>query len=148
MHRTIETYLARVALSPEISHLIFRVAISLIFVIGGLGHFFRANEMLERINESPWSGIVRTIGDPMLLLWLSGAVFIVFGLCLALGVLTRLSAVLLFITLVPITISIHVAPGHVGPLLKNVAILGGLLHLWTSGSGSLALCPDQKPKNA
>ena len=64
------------------------------------------------------------------MLWLSGGVFILFGLLLALGLLQRLSALLLFVTLVPITLSVHVAPGHVGSLLKNVAILGALLFIY------------------
>lgn len=106
---------------------LFRVSLSLIFIVGGLGHFGSSDYMLERIHESPWRSTVEAIGDPLILLWLSGAVFVIFGLLLALGVLQRLSALLLFVTLVPVTLSIHVAPGHVGPFLKNVAILGALL---------------------
>lgn len=109
---------------------IFRVAVSLIFIVGGLGHFVELDQMVQRIEESPWREQVMVIGDPAMLLWLSGGVFILFGLLLALGLLQRLSALLLFVTLVPITLSIHLAPGHVGPLLKNVAILGALLLLY------------------
>lgn len=109
---------------------IFRVAVSLIFIVGGLGHFVELDQMVQRIEESPWRDQVAMIGDPAILLWLSGGVFILFGLLLALGLLQRLSALLLFVTLVPITLSIHLAPGHVGPLLKNVAILGALVLLY------------------
>lgn len=109
---------------------IFRVAVSLIFIVGGLGHFVELDQMVQRIEESPWRDQVMVIGDPAMLLWLSGGVFILFGLLLALRLLQRLSALLLFVTLVPITLSIHIAPGHVGPLLKNVAILGALLLLY------------------
>jgi putative oxidoreductase len=87
--------------------------------------------------------VVKAIGDPLMLLWLSGAVFVVAGVLLALGVLTRLAALALFVTLVPITLSIHIAPGHVGPLLKNVAILGGLVHFMVRGSGGYALMPGR-----
>lgn len=109
---------------------IFRVTVSLIFIVGGLGHFVELDQMVQRIEESPWRDQVAMIGDPAMLLWLSGGVFILFGLLLALGLLQRLSALLLFVTLVPITLSIHLAPGHVGPLLKNVAILGALVLLY------------------
>lgn len=109
---------------------IFRVAVSLIFIVGGLGHFVELDQMVQRIEESPWRDQVMVIGDPAMLLWLSGGMFILFGLLLALRLLQRLSALLLFVTLVPITLSIHIAPGHVGPLLKNVAILGALLLLY------------------
>ena len=113
--------------------LIFRVTLSLIFIIGGLGHFFGLNEMLARIAESPWREQVEIIGDPTLLLWLSGAAFVVFGLLLMFGKLRRLSALILFVTLVPVTLAIHIAPGHVGPLFKNVAIFGALMLVYARG---------------
>ena len=112
---------------------IFRCSLSLIFIVGGLGHFFQLKEMLERMGESPWREEVAMFGDPALLLWLSGGIFVLFGLLLMFGLLQRLSALVLFATLVPITLSIHLAPGHVGPLLKNVAILGALLLVYARG---------------
>ena len=112
---------------------IFRCSLSLIFIVGGLGHFFQLEEMLERMGESPWREEVAMFGDPALLLWLSGGIFVLFGLLLMFGLLQRLSVLVLFATLVPITLSIHLAPGHVGPLLKNVAILGALLLVYARG---------------
>jgi putative oxidoreductase len=126
---------------------IFRVTTSLIFIIGGLGHFGQHAEMLARVEESPWHNMVTSIGDPSLLLWLSGGVFVIFGVTLALGLATRLSAILLFVTLVPITIAIHVAPGHVGPLFKNIAILGALLHFYANGPGRFSLDPNANRQN-
>lgn len=117
----------------------FRVLLSLIFVIGGLGHFVEHRQMLDRMTESPWAKAIVAIGNPSFLLWLSGVVFIVAGLALALGLLTRLSALALFLTLIPITITIHVAPGHAGPLFKNVAILGALIHFFFRGGGAFAI---------
>ncbi len=113
---------------------IFRWSLSLIFIAGGLGHFFQLEEMLERIGESPWRDQVALFGDPAVLLWLSGGIFVLFGLLLMFGLLQRLSALVLFVTLVPITLSIHLAPGHIGPLLKNVAILGALLLVYARGT--------------
>jgi putative oxidoreductase len=95
--------------------------------------------MLARINESPWRDAVVTVGNPSLLLWMSGAVFVVYGAMLVLGYATRTAAILLFVTLVPITISVHVAPGHVGPFFKNIAILGTLLHFYARGPGCFAI---------
>lgn len=117
----------------------FRLTVSLIFIIGGLGHFGRADEMLARMEESPWRDAILAIGDPLLLLHLSGVVFVIAGVTLVLGWLTRLSALALFVTLVPITITIHFAPGHVGPLFKNVAILGALALIMARGPGLHAL---------
>ncbi|MBK7162014.1 MAG: DoxX family protein [Sphingomonadales bacterium] len=117
---------------------IFRLLTSLIFIIGGLGHFGRADDMLLRVEESPWRAYILAIGDPLWLLRLSGAVFVAAGVTLTLGWMTRLSALALFVTLIPITITIHFAPDHVGPLFKNVAIMGALLFLFVRGPGAYA----------
>ncbi|WP_068300359.1 DoxX family protein [Pararhodobacter sp. CCB-MM2] len=119
--------------------LLFRVALSLIFLIGGLGHFMRAEDMLTRIVDSPWHDFVLALGSPLLFLHLSGAVFIIAGLLLIVGYSTRLAALALFVTLVPITFVIHIAPGHEGPLFKNVAILGALLFIAVRGSYRLSI---------
>ena len=118
---------------------VFRVATSLIFIVGGLGHFGAHDYMLERMADSPWRDVVAMIGDPSWLLWLSGGVFVIFGITLALGYLTRISALLIFVTLVPVTIAMHFAPGHMGPLLKNVAIMGALLYFYANGPGRFAI---------
>ena len=118
---------------------VFRIATSLIFIIGGIGHFAAHDYMLERMAESPWRDAVAMIGDPSWLLWLSGGVFVTFGITLALGSLTRISALLLLATLVPITIAVHVAPGHAGPLFKNIAIMGALLYLYANGPGRFVI---------
>lgn len=118
---------------------VFRVATSLIFIIGGLGHFGAHADMLARMEESPWRGTVHMIGDPSWLLWLSGGVFVVFGVLLALGFATRLSALLILVTLIPVTMAVHIAPGHVGPFFKNIAIMGALLFFYANGPGRFAL---------
>lgn len=118
---------------------IFRVATSLIFIVGGIGHFGEHNYMLERMAESPWRDVVTMIGDPSWLLWLSGIVFVIFGITLALGFLTRISALLILVTLIPVTIAVHVAPGHMGPFLKNVAIMGALLYFYANGPGRFSI---------
>ena len=125
--------------NSNFSDLVFRVCLSLIFIIGGLGHFVEHRQMLERIAESPWSNTINTIGDPSVLLWISGAIFVPAGFALAVGFMTRLSSVALFVTLVPITITMHLAPGHAGPLFKNIAILGALIHFVFNGSGAVAI---------
>lgn len=139
MLRKIERKLDRAERYMSTIDPIFRLLTSLIFIVGGLGHFGRADDMLLRMEESPWRDFILAIGDPLWLLWLSGAVFVIAGVTLAIGWMTRLSALALFITLIPITITIHFAPGHVGPLFKNVAILGSLLFLFARGPGAYAL---------
>ena len=38
----------------DLSDLIFRAGLSLIFIIGGAGHLVREQMMLQRIEASPW----------------------------------------------------------------------------------------------
>ncbi|MEO1167871.1 MAG: DoxX family protein [Pseudomonadota bacterium] len=121
------------------AELIFRIATSFIFIIGGLGHFGRHQMMLDRMADSPWRDTVNAIGDPSLLLWLSGAAFVVFGIALALGFMTRLSALVILLTLLPITFFTHIAPGHTGPLFKNIAIMGALILLTAKGGGAFSI---------
>ena len=130
----------------KLSDLIFRVSFSLIFIIGGLGHIGRHEDMLKRIEDSPWLELVTALGPPSLFLYLSGVVFVIAGLGLMLGFYTRLSALAIFLTLIPITVVIHFAPDHTGPLFKNVALLGGLVHFIVRGGGwfSLSAYPQEK----
>ena len=121
------------------SDLIFRVSFSLIFIIGGLGHLRRHEDMLNRIEDSPWLEFVISLGSPSLFLYLSGVVFVIAGLGLMLGFYARLSAFAIFFTLIPITVVIHFAPDHTGPLFKNVALLGGLVHFIVRGGGWYSL---------
>jgi putative oxidoreductase len=141
MPTKIESWLEPTAKTKSLIDPLFRVLTSLIFIIGGLGHFGQHDMMLERMEDSPWQPVVKMIGDPSMLLWLSGVAFVLAGLTLAVGWMTRASALILFATLVPVTIAIHVVPdtSHVGPLFKNIAILGALLYFWARGPGAYAL---------
>lgn len=141
MFTAIERWLEPGAQTKALIDPLFRLLTSLIFIIGGLGHFGQHDVMLERMQESPWAGTVNLIGDPSLMLWLSGIAFVVAGATLAFGWMTRTSALVLFVTLVPVTMAIHVVPdtSHVGPLFKNVAILGALALIFARGPGAYAL---------
>lgn len=139
MMRTIEAYITPSQGLRDWADPVFRVLTSLIFIIGGLGHFAEHQMMLDRMVDSPWWNMINMAGDPSWLLWLSGVVFVIFGVMLALGWMTRLSALLIFLTLVPITVTVHLAPGHLGPLFKNIAILGSLFLIYCRGPGAYAL---------
>ncbi len=119
--------------------LILRAGTSLIFIVGGLGHFMQAEVMMERFLSSPWADLVQSIGDPLMMLYLSGGVMLVGGLMLMVGAFTRWASLALFVALVPITFVIHIAPDHVGPLLKNVAILSALFFIYVKGPGAYAV---------
>lgn len=122
------------------SDLIFRVLFSLIFLIAGLGHFFEREVMLARLADAPFGYLASFAGPPEILMPLSGVALVACGCALMLGLRVKMAAALLFLTLIPITVTTHLGnPGHIGPLFKNVALLGGLLHFFVRGGGAYGI---------
>ncbi len=122
------------------AELVFRVLFSLIFVIAGGGHLARPEVFVERLLHSSVGRVVAELAPAQFLVIATGVLLLVAGLGLFLGYRTRLSAVALGAVLVPISISTHIGMGgDPGPLLKNIALLGGLIHFAAVGATELSL---------
>lgn len=129
------------------SDLVFRVLFSLIFIVAGVGHFVQRDVMLARLEAAPLGHLADLFGPPEILMALSGVALVVGGLALASGTLARYAALGLFAALVPITVTTHVGdPAHVGPLFKNVALLGGLIHFFVRGPGAYSIDRRLRPE--
>ena len=130
-----------------LSDFVFRGLFSLIFLIAGLGHFVQADVMIQRLVDGPLGGVATSIAPAPLLISVTGVVLVAAGLLLLLGFKARIAALALMAVLIPITGTVHLAPGpeHMGPLFKNVALMGGLLHFIVRGAGAFSL--DRRGSN-
>jgi len=120
---------------------VFRVLFSLIFLVAGFGHFAQSEVMIRRLVEAPLGDIATAVAPASVLISATGVVLMAGGAFLAAGYRTRLAALALIAVLIPITGTVHLAPGpeHVGPLFKNVALIGGLIHFAIRGPGAWSL---------
>lgn len=104
-----------------------RLMLALLFVLAGLGKIIDpggAQQMLQNVGLQPW------LATP------TGIFEVVVGLCLAVGVMTRLSAILLFGFTLLATLFFHrdlADPMQQTMALKNIAIAGGLLVVFAYG---------------
>ena len=107
---------------------LLRVMLSGIFLVASINHLLNVEQTANRINRASLKGFAYFFGDPKLLVILSGIAMLVAGLAFLIGFKTKWAAVILFAVLIPITLTIQVGQAHtLGPLFKNVAIMGGLL---------------------
>jgi len=107
---------------------IFRVMLSGIFFVASLNHLFNIEKTLHKLDQAGFKGIAYFFGDPTLMIILSGIAMLLAGLSLMAGFKTRWAAIVLAACLIPITITVQVGQiASLGPLFKNIAILGGLL---------------------
>jgi putative oxidoreductase len=117
--------------------LLARFGLSLIFLLSGIGKFAQWDATI---------GYMEAEGMSAAPFWLALAaiVEIVGGLSVLTGTLTRIGAAALVLFLIPATLIFHDFWSYAGAerqgqmihLLKNVAIMGGLLQLVTFGPGT------------
>lgn len=117
-----------------------RVLLSLTYVINGVA-------LISAFNDVTAVMAAKGVPLPSFLLALTIAVWLVGGICLIIGWHTRIAATILFLFLIPVTLVFHpfwaVDPtqmqNELTHFLKNLAILGGLLYVISSGPGRYSL---------
>ncbi len=114
---------------------IFRIMLSLIFIVAGGNHLFVTSAVSGRLQNSDLGAWLTTYFSAELLVLLVGIGLVAGGLSLLLGFQTRLAALSLFLIIIPITIVIQLQGLHtLGPLFKNIGLMGGLIHFMANGS--------------
>lgn len=102
--------------------------LSLIFIVASLNHLFNTAKAVSRIEAAQMSFMGDIMGTPEVAVIASGFVMLIAGIALLYNFKTKYSAIALIGVLIPITIAIQIGQmASLGPLFKNVAILGGLL---------------------
>lgn len=119
----------------KVSVIVFRIMLSLIFIVAAVNHLFEGEKVANRLARSEMSALVTWMASPYLLVTVAGVALLIGGVGLLSGFKTRLSAILLILVLIPITLTIQVGnPEGLGPLFKNIGLLGGLIFFAVNGS--------------
>ncbi len=123
----------------DAAEFIFRVLFSLIFLVAGTGHLMQPAKIASRLDNAPMGHLATAWAPPEALVILAGIALVAGGAALLLGFKTRYAALLLGLVLIPITLTVQVGTAELGPLFKNIALLGGLVHFWAGGSSAFSL---------
>lgn len=114
---------------------IFRLLFSLIFIVAGAGHIFATDKMAAKIINAPLAPYLELFMPIPMHVFLAGIVLLIGGIGLMLGSWTKASALALIMVLIPITLTAQLSgPEFVGPLFKNIALIGGLIYFAYFGS--------------
>lgn len=116
-----------------------RLLLALIFILSGYGKLTGWEGTL---------GFMASKGIPLTSIALGIAILIELGggLLIALGVYARWAAFIIFLFLIPVTLTFHpfwADPGQYNSFMKNLAIMGGMLYVMTYGSGPYSLSREK-----
>ena len=118
---------------------VFRALFSLIFLVAGTGHLTNTAHIVSRLEKAALGHLATSVAPAELLVLLSGVALLLGGTGLLLGYRTRWAALGLIAVLLPITITVQIGRPTLGPLFKNIALLGGLLFFAANGAGAYSL---------
>jgi len=111
--------------------LLSRALVAAIFLCSGFGKIIGFQAMVA---------MARSAGLPLpaVAIGIASAIEIAGGLAILLGWQVRWASLVLFLFLIPTTLVFHVAKMQTVEVLKNLAIMGGLLRFYIDASGDAA----------
>jgi putative oxidoreductase len=117
---------------------LLRILVSGIFLVAGFNHLLNIEKTAKRIEQASFKGIAYFFGEPQWLIIISGIVMLTAGFIFLIGYKTKWAAIVLMAVLIPITLTVQVGQiTTLGPLFKNIAILGGLLFFILNDTNNL-----------
>ncbi len=114
--------------------LLGRILLALIFLVAGLEKLFSPGSAADYLLKGGIAANLVTAGVIVAIV-----IEVIGGAAVILGAWTRTVAVILFLYLIPTTIIFHFLPNQPVQVLKNVAIMGGLLLLAARGPGGASI---------
>jgi len=134
--------------SGSVVPLLGRILISQVFIISGIVKVTNYSVMTAAVASAH-------IPFPSFSLGCAAALEILGGIAILTGFHTKLAAWILFLFLIPTTILFHLLPAihgmdsqnNGGHLLKNLAIMGGLLIVASFGAGACSIDSARAPKS-
>lgn len=114
--------------SPRWTATAFRLLFSLIFLVAGANHIVSSDHVARRLERAPFGFLATSLASPDALVILTGIGLLAGGTALFVGYRVRQASMILLAILVPITATAQVGAADIGPLFKNIALFGGLLH--------------------
>ena len=107
---------------------ILRIMLSGIFIVASFNHIFNLDHAIQRMDNSTLGFLGHLFGDPSILILVTGGMMLIAGLSLLVGYEVKIVSSVLACILIAITITVQVGQlSTIGPLFKNIAILGALL---------------------
>jgi uncharacterized membrane protein YphA (DoxX/SURF4 family) len=125
--------------SQKLSWLILRIFGSGIFLLAGINPLTETARTAARLAEAPFGFLATSLASAETLVILSGVALLVGGGLLLTGYKTRYAALLLALVLIPITLTVQVSVQSLGPLFKNIAIMGILVFFMVNGAPAYSL---------
>jgi putative oxidoreductase len=107
---------------------VLRVLLSCIFVVASINQLFNLERTANKLNQARFKELAYIFGNPEITVIASGIPVLIAGIALMLGFEPKYTAIILAMVLILITITVQIGQMlTIGPLFKNIAILGGLL---------------------
>ena len=113
---------------------IFRVFLSLIFIVAGINHLLMTGNIVQKMTAAPLGALLANYLPPGFLIIGGGILLFIGGALLLMGKQTRWASLLLLALIIPITIIVQTQGlSTIGPFFKNIGLMGGLIYFAARG---------------